>query len=108
MGARFVENLKDYKTAIEQEFAEDHTDVEVVLDKTRSLFVESLPELAIKLMAIAEHADKEGDSLNAIKYIYDFVFGKSAKEGNADPMTKVISELMQKPAVHDYPMLGEH
>lgn len=95
MPERFVENLNNYKKALEEEFAQDHKDLEGVIEKTRSLFIEELGAYAAKMNEIALTADKENDSLNAIKYIFDFIFGKGIKDGAKTPIEKVIQELME-------------
>jgi len=79
----FIERLKSYEDAIGEEFAKDVTDKEHIKELTTKLFVEEMPALAKQLNYIAKHAEKESDQLAAIKFAFEFIFGRSAPAKNA-------------------------
>lgn len=94
MPSDFVNRLKSYEEAINEEFAKDVTDVAAVKELTTKLFVEEIPGLAKQLRYIAQHAEKESDQLAAIKFAFEFIFGKSAPSKNAGgTLEDLISQL---------------
>lgn len=94
-GSNFVKNLKDYEVAIAEEFAEDVTDLDKVKNLTFKLFVEEMPALAKQLRYIATHAEKESDQIAAIKFAFEFIFGKPGAKGGAEGSLEALIKQLQ-------------
>lgn len=90
---KFAEELKQYREAYEQEFAEP--DVTALKLKTKKLLVEAVPAAVNRLIFLIDHAEKDSTQLAAAKYVVDAVLGKGggANLVGDDPLEALLQRL---------------
>lgn len=75
------DSLSNYKKALEEEFdAVEAGDVDKLHDVVKKKFAAQMLAFADEITALAKYADSEQTKLSAIKFAFEFYFGKEASK----------------------------
>jgi hypothetical protein len=90
----YLKSLQGWHEALEEEFkiASESGDVEKVREVVKKTIGDRMPDFARNLVDIADHAGSDSARLNAIKFAFEFYFGKDPV-GAEDAFNKTLNEL---------------
>lgn len=91
---KYLEDLQNWHRAIEEEYgiALEDGDPEKIREVIRKKLGQRLTDFVDNLIDIADKATSDMARLNAIKFAFEFYFGKNAAAGEGD-FEKMLKEL---------------
>lgn len=94
----YLKSLQGWHEAIEQEFeiAKASGDPEKVREVAKKVIGDRIPDFARNLVDIADHGS-DSARLNAIKFAFEFFFGKDASASEPE-FEKMLKDLRRQPS----------
>lgn len=94
----YLKSLQGWHKAVEEEFeiAKASGDPEKVREVAKKVIGDRIPDFARNLVDIADHGASDTSRLNAIKFAFEFYFGKDASATEPE-FEKMLKELRKEP-----------